>query len=176
MKKNIIGIVLLCLTIWSCSSDGSEGGTSDIIFTPLVGVGSITFDDTGNGIIGEFGPYDDLSVSHMGSTTAFWLIYDEEGLEFQLDDILTGGISLSEALAQASSLIDLQQKIRQMTLVPPFKGESKEGIKLGSDRSEVVEVFGEPDITGSIEVYQDLAMRMWYNSADKVNRIDILTR
>ncbi len=175
MKKINILLIFIALLAYSCSSEDSLD-EQDMTITPNVGVANITFEDDGNKVIEEYGTYERLtSVGTLG-LTAFVMWY-ENGLAFQLDSVETRGITLQEIVDRSDELINLDNNVITMVIMSPYEASTAEGVGMGSSRSEVVEVYGEPDRTfGSADLYDNINMGFSYNSSDIVTRIDLFSK
>ncbi len=175
MKKLLFLLSIIALLgSSSCDSDDDMPEiTSDPIITPQLGLGDITFEDDGNKVIQEYGMYSRLTAIRLLSDAAFVMWYDN-GLGFQLDYVDTEGFSLQEVVDMSSDLIDLDQKIITMVIMPPFKAETKEGLGIGSSKEEIVAAYGEPDkVFSTTEDYESLGVKFTYSTEDKVRRIDL---
>ena len=174
MKNTYFLLLCIVFLFSSCSKDdGSPDEVKDVIITPNVGIGNISFQDNGHKVIDVYGPYERLTSVGGGGQTAF-VMWFENGLGIQLDSVDTRGLSLQEVVNMSSELIDLDQPIITMVIMSPFDAATKEGVGLGSNRSEVISAFGEPDNNfGSAELYDDINMGFTYNSENILRRIDL---
>jgi len=169
--KNILFILLIGLT--ACTGENTNDGDQIVSITPNVGVGDLTFQNNGSDATAIYGAYDMINAFKSPDGTNFAIWYDN-GLAFQLDKIDLGNISLREVADNADNLVDLDQKIVQIVIMSPFRGETKEGIKLGSSKAEVIAAFGEPDNVGSLsDTYNNLNMDIWYSNTETIRRIDM---
>ena len=164
------------LLMFSCSNDSDNVLEDDtVIITPGIGIGAISFNSTGSDVTTNFGDAEDITAIRQPSGTQFVIWYYDKGLGFRLDEIEVGSITLQEVHDMRFDLIDYSQKIYSMTILPPFKGETSDGIKLGSTKNEVVQAFGDPEgeIAGA-DSYNNGKFLISYNSSSVVNRIDML--
>ena len=177
LLKSILSKGIILLTIFSflsCSTNPVEDVINETLM-PTVGVGDITFQDSGNKVVETYGTYDEITaiVSPDGAQFVIW--YEDEGLGFQMEHVDVGSRSLQEIVDESELLIDLNKSLTTMVFMSKFKGTTMEGIGIGTSRDQVIEAYGEPDDIGSLaEDYDDLKMSVWYNSTNEsVRRIDL---
>ncbi|MEM1327631.1 MAG: hypothetical protein AAGI23_16840 [Bacteroidota bacterium] len=169
MKLIQLSLLLMVLCFTSCEK---ENLNKDVLITPGVGLGEITFSSTGSDVISKYGTYERLTVVRSLSNTSFVMWYDN-GLGFQLEHFEIEDLSLREISDQKEELIDVSQKVIQIVVMPPFEAVTTEGIRLGSPKADVIAAYGESSTTFGGELYEDLGLNIWYNSSDEVNRIDV---
>ena len=170
MKYQLILLLFICLA--SCSDSESEMPETKINNSILLGqgVGDITFNSSGNDIKAIYGDPEDITIVNR----RFVMWYYDIGLGFLLDFEYEGEETLNELVALRFDLIDYTSNTTNIVILTAFDGATPDGIKIGTMREEVISKLGEPlDIGSLYESYETPTIYVWYNSSNKVDRIDL---
>lgn len=171
MKNFTLSITLfLCLSICfpACSDkDATDPQMSDLELTiiPGQGISNLRIGDLGGKVASELGDGFELIINEGSSGNATYNYYHaSKGI-----DVIFG--------QQNSGDLDINTlPIKSFYLFDDFDGMTKDGIKIGSTKEEVVAAFGEPN-----EIDQWLGTHVYYigilisyDDSDKVRDITII--
>lgn len=161
---------LLIISFISCSDDGGDSPSNKNTIYPGQGVGDITFNSTGLDIIDVYGDPEDITIVNR----RFVMWYYDVGIGFLLGDRFEGPGTLQELFDMRFDIIDYNSTTTNIAILPPFPGATTTGLKLGSSKEEIIAAFGEPnDVGTSYDTYDSPVMFIWYNSEEKVRRMDL---
>jgi hypothetical protein len=166
--KNLtfVFFAVLCLSVCflSCGDEMTEPKMIDYTMIPGQGIGNLKIGDLGSKVKSELGE-GFVPIKNEGSygNASYNYFNDPKGI-----DVIFG---------QYSS-VDLDVDtlpIQSFYLFDDFDGMTKEGIKIGSTKAEVIAVYGEPDQMDMWNsVIYNIGMLISYNDMDVVRSIAIL--
>lgn len=104
---------------------------SDLLVTPLVGIGPVRFGMTKQEVIEKFGEPEYTEYGGLG------MAYLSKGFSVVLQPKI--GLWQISCFTKTTMLPNLRSKVND------FKGKTKEGIGVGDTEAQIIEVYGIPD-------------------------------
>ncbi len=157
---------LLCISICfsSCGKDVKDDQeTLEVTIIPGQGINNLKIGDLGSKVKSELGNGYEIIVNVGGSGNATYNYFnDSKGVDVIFGQYNSGDLDINDLPIKSFHLFD------------DFDGMTKEGIKIGSTKAEVITAYGEPDMMDMWATVYNIGMLISYDEMDKVQNITIL--